>query len=101
MLLSLLLAYRIARKFGRGKCGESSVICQTKLSKLVLTINNLPADLLICQTFFHQMLEKSQFAKLFPRQTFPLYGKFWLKMANFVVAKISTSQMYQLLYFVR
>ena len=36
-----------------------------KPSKLVLTINNLSADLLIRQTFFHQMLEMSQFAKLF------------------------------------
>ena len=44
-----------------GKFGESSVICQ---SKLVLTIKNSLANLLIRQTFFHQMLEKSQFAKL-------------------------------------
>ena len=57
------------RKFG--EFGESSVIHQ---SKLVLTIKNLLADLLIRQTFFHQMLEKSQFAKLSPHQTFPLYG---------------------------
>ena len=35
-----------------------------KPSNLVLTIDNLLADLLICQTFFRQMLEKSQFAKL-------------------------------------
>ena len=35
-----------------------------KLSKLVRTINNLLADPFIGQTFFHQMLEKSQFAKL-------------------------------------
>ena len=35
-----------------------------KPSKLVLTINNLLADLLIGQTFFHQMFEMSQFAKL-------------------------------------
>ena len=33
-----------------GEFGESSVICQTKTSKLVLIINNLLADLLICQT---------------------------------------------------
>ena len=31
---------------------------------VILTINNLLADLLIRQTFFHQMLETSQFAKL-------------------------------------
>ena len=36
-----------------------------KPSKLVLTINNLLADLLIHQTFFCQMLKKSQFTELF------------------------------------
>ena len=36
--------------------------------------NDLLADLLICQTFFHQMLETSQFAKLSLCQTFPLYS---------------------------
>ena len=60
------------RKFG--KFGESSVICQTKPPKVVLTINNPLADVLICQTFLCQMLEKSQFAKLSPHRTFPLYG---------------------------
>ena len=44
-----------------GEFGELSAIRQTKL---VLTINNLLADLLIRQTFFRQMLETSQFAKL-------------------------------------
>ena len=34
----------------------------------MLTINNLLGDLLIHQTFFHQILEKSRFAKLSPRQ---------------------------------
>ena len=42
-----------------------------KSSKLVLTINNLLADLLIHQTFFHQRLEQSQFAKLTPLPNFP------------------------------
>ena len=51
-----------------------SWFAKLKPTKLVLTINYLLADLLICQTFFHQMFEKSQFAKLSPRQTFPLYG---------------------------
>ena len=41
-------------------------ITKLKPSKLVLTINNLLADLLIRQPFFCQMLEKSQFAKLSP-----------------------------------
>ena len=35
-----------------------------KPSNLVLTINNLLADLLIGKTFFRQMFETSQFAKL-------------------------------------
>ena len=43
-------ACRIEGKFG--EFGKSFVIRQTKPSKLVLTINNLLADLLICQTFF-------------------------------------------------
>ena len=58
-----------------GKFGESFVICQTKTIQI---INNLLADLLIHQTFFHQMLKKNQFAKLSPRQIFPLYGSFCL-----------------------
>ena len=59
-----------------GEFGKLSMIHQTKPSKLVLTINNLLADLLICQTFFCQRLEQSQFTKLSPRQTFPLYGMY-------------------------
>ena len=43
-----------------GKFGESFVIRQTK----TIQINNLLADLLIYQFFFHKMLEKNQFAKL-------------------------------------
>ena len=41
---------------------ESSVIRQTKT--IQISTNNLLADLLIRQTFFRQMLETSQFAKL-------------------------------------
>ena len=55
------MIYCIVGKFG--ELGESSVI---RLTKLVFTINNLLADLLIRLTFFHQMLEKSQFTKLPP-----------------------------------
>ena len=64
-----------------GGLGKSSVICQTKL---VFTINNLLADLLIRLTFFRQMLEKSQFTKLPPHHTFPLYGTNYLKHHNTV-----------------
>ena len=56
-------------KFGGGKFGEfgeSFVICQTKPSKLILTINNLLADPLIRQTFLRQMLKMSHFTKLSP-----------------------------------
>ena len=49
--------YRMEGNFGGGKVGK------LKPSKLVL-INNLLADLLICQTFFRQMLETSQFANV-------------------------------------
>ena len=48
--------YCIVVKFG--EFGELSTIRQTKSSKLVHTINNLLADLLIHQTFFSQMLER-------------------------------------------
>ena len=50
-----VLLYHIAGKFGK-----SSVIRQTKTIKIKFTINNLLADVLNCQTFFRQMLEKSQ-----------------------------------------
>ena len=45
---------------------------------------NLLADLLICQTFFHQIVVTSQFAKLSLRQTFLLYGTF--KNGNYAYA---------------
>ena len=61
---TVIFTYCIAGKFD--EFGESFVIHQTKTIKLILTINNLLADLLICQTFSCQMLEKSQFAKLSP-----------------------------------
>ena len=49
------ITYRIGGKFGK-----SPVIAKLKSSKLVLTINNLLADLLICHTF----LPDAHFAKL-------------------------------------
>ena len=72
----------MAEKFG--EFGELSVICQ---SKLVLINKNLLADLLIRQTFFHQMLKKSQLAKLSPRQTFPLYGSIFCLLGNSIPFK--------------
>ena len=36
---------------GKVEFGKSSMICQTNPFNLVLTINNLLTDLLICQTF--------------------------------------------------
>ena len=66
------MLYRIVGKFG--KFGESSAIRQTKTIKVVVTINNPLADLFICQTFYHQTLEKSKFSKYSPRQVFPPYG---------------------------
>ena len=65
--------YHIAGKFGES--GESSMTRQTKTIQIsTYYINNLLVDLLLRQTFFCQMLEKSQFAKRSPRQTFPLYS---------------------------
>ena len=62
------VAYHTAGKFVGGKVWQIWQIVQwftkLKLSKLVLTINNLLVDVIIHQTFFHQMLKKSQFAKL-------------------------------------
>ena len=70
--------YRIVGKFWWGESLANLAnrlrFAKLKPSKLVLTINNLLADLLIHQTFPRQMLETSHFAKLFPHQTFPLYG---------------------------
>ena len=62
-----------------------SWFAKLKLSKLVLIINNLLADLLIHQTFFRQMLETSQLANIFPCQSFPPYGSYgmlWYKSLN-------------------
>ena len=65
-----------------GKFGEFGELSAIRQTKLVLTINNLLADLLIRQTFFCQMLETSQFAKLFSRQTFPLYRILFSKQVH-------------------
>ena len=60
------LSYHIVGKFGGGKFGEFgklSMNCQTKpIQIIVLSINNLLAALLICQTFFCEY----QFTKLSP-----------------------------------
>ena len=63
-----------------GKFGEWSAFAKLKPSKLVVTINNLLADLFICQTFFYQMLEKGKFTKHSPCQTSPLYGMYIYKL---------------------
>ena len=59
-----------SRKVWRGKSlvnlANRQWFTKLKSFKLVLTINNLLADLLIRQTLFCQILEKSQFTKLFP-----------------------------------
>ena len=69
--------YCIAGKVWQGESLANLVNCpwfgKIKPSKLVLTINNLLADLPTCQTFCH-IFKKSKFAKLFSCQTFPLYS---------------------------
>ena len=67
-------SYRIAGKLSWGNLANRWWFTKLKPSTLVLTINNLLADVLICQTLFCQMLKKSQFPKLYPHQMFPLYS---------------------------
>ena len=67
-----------------GKFGEFGELYAIRQTKLVLKINNLLADLLIRQTFFHQILEISPFAELSPRQTFPLYGNIYSYIRMFI-----------------
>ena len=55
--IKMLCMYTVMEKFG--EFHKPSIIRQTKPSKLGLTINNLLADLLIRQTYFHQMFKKS------------------------------------------
>ena len=60
-----LYLYTVLREsLAGGKVWQFWQFTKLKPSKLVLSINNLLADLLIRQIFFCQMLEKSQFAKL-------------------------------------
>ena len=77
----------MGRKFG--KFGESSAICQ---STLVVTINKPLADLFIRQTFFHQILKKSKFAKLSTRQAFLLYS-----ITN-IMMRITINRRFKILY---
>ena len=73
--------------------GESLVanlvnyLLPTKPSKLVLTINNLLADLLI-----HQILEKSKFAKFFFHQAFLPYGTYALVFDSDNLSILKSSQ---------
>ena len=64
--------HRIAGKFSGGKVWWIWRIVRDLPNYLSTYIDNLLADLWICQTFFCQMLKKSQFAKLSPHQTFLL-----------------------------
>ena len=57
-----------------GEFSESSVISQTKPSKLVVIIITLWLNLFIRQTFPRQTLKKSKFAKVSCCQTFLLYN---------------------------
>ena len=71
--MNMLIYYIYSRKVwwgGFGKFGKLSMSRQTKQSKLVFTINNLLADLLIHQTFFCQMLKES-ICQTVPPPNFP------------------------------
>ena len=73
-MLQLYIYIPYSRKVWQGKLDKFGKLFVIRQTKLVLTIDNLMADLLICQTFFCQMLKTSQFAKLSPRKTSPLYS---------------------------
>ena len=49
-----------------GEFGKSSAVCQTKpiQIRIIVTINNLLANLFICQSLFHQNLYLSTFTKV-------------------------------------
>jgi len=64
--------YRIAGKFG--EFGKSSMIRQTKPIQTSTYNYNLLAESIHSPNFFCQMLKTRKFAKLYPCQTFPLYG---------------------------
>jgi len=67
-----MFIYRIAGKFG--KFSKSSMIRHTKTIQTSTYNYNLLAESIYSPNFLHQMLKTSRFAKLYPRQTFPLYG---------------------------
>jgi len=66
------MRYHIVGKFG--KFGESFMIRQTKAIQTSIYNYNLLAESIHSPNFFCQMLETSKFTKLYPSQTFPLYG---------------------------
>ena len=55
----------IARKFGKGKVWWIVCDLPNQTFKVVLTYNNLFADLFICQTFFAKHLEKVNLPNVF------------------------------------
>ena len=71
------VAYHIAGKFGGekvGEFGELSVICQTKTIQIFTYNYYLMAESIHSPNFSSPNVHNSEFAKLFHRQTFPLYG---------------------------
>ena len=74
-----------------------------KPSKLIITINNLLDDLLIHQTLFHQMLEKSQFTKLSPTKlscytVYCVYGIACFPSPSALKAKVGGTEVNYLLW---
>ena len=70
--------YTVQQESLVGECLANLTNCQwfanLKPSKLVLTTNNLLADLLIHKTSFAKCLKRVNSPQTFPCQTFPLYG---------------------------
>ena len=70
-----LHTYCKAERFGKFVELSAIHLHQTKTIHISSSSNNPLADLFIHQTFVHQMLNKSKFAKHTPYQAFLLFGR--------------------------
>ena len=81
-----------------GKFSESSVICQTKPTKLLHTINNLLADLLIRQTYFTKCLKRANLPNFPPPElshyTVQIFTQWTLYSDSFMVKLQTQSRCY-------
>ena len=74
LVLYILLGRESLAGENFGEFGESSVICQTKTIQIFTYNYYLLAEFIHSPNFSSPNAHNSEFAKLFCRQTFPLYG---------------------------